>query len=251
MNDQLPLLKACKADVYIFLDACRADYADLVIEPDEGFEITLADKPHPIVFSANPVFDRQLERSPFEPKFHTLRLWEKQWAYLTDLHIPSVHPMAVTASFIGVHAVLGYAESTPILWFLQPHCPYIGDTFPLALAAWKEGRSELGQAIRQVARESTFPGGLHWDVLRQAYEDNVRVAWNAIKTLIRAVPGRYLITADHGELLGENGEYGHVYSPFAWECRELVEVPWIEITSSGLSDEHLVEDRLRQLGYVE
>ena len=40
MERQLPLLRKAHPDVFIFLDACRADYARGIVREDDGFEIT-------------------------------------------------------------------------------------------------------------------------------------------------------------------------------------------------------------------
>jgi len=62
--------------------------------------------------------------------------------------------------------------------------------------------------------------------LRKAYKENVRVVLKHLPALIDELGGRIIITADHGEMLGEDGYYCH------WsraKRRELREVPWLVI----------------------
>jgi len=56
--------------------------------------------------------------------------------------------------------------------------------------------------------------------VRNAYRENLELVLNYVKQLVAEIPsGKIIITADHGEWLGEDGRYGHA----------LMEVPWLEI----------------------
>lgn len=61
--------------------------------------------------------------------------------------------------------------------------------------------------------------------LLEAYEKNLRSALEEIKEIVNKSPNKKtIITADHGELLGEEEKYGHGH-----EDKKLREVPWFEI----------------------
>lgn len=62
--------------------------------------------------------------------------------------------------------------------------------------------------------------------LRMSYGKNVELVLKDVEKLIKNLDGKIVITADHGELLGENGKYGHPFSTFV---PELCEVPWFVI----------------------
>jgi len=64
------------------------------------------------------------------------------------------------------------------------------------------------------------------DKLHEAYEDNLRRALESVSSLVTALPGSIIVTADHGELLGDDGTYGH---PGWSEHPKLREVPWLEV----------------------
>lgn len=75
-------------------------------------------------------------------------------------------------------------------------------------------------------------GGLHFlwrkvgrEGILKGYKEDLRTTLQCIKGVIDEFPGKkFVITSDHGELLGENGRYGHsVDNPI------LFEVPWLEI----------------------
>ncbi|KXA92773.1 hypothetical protein AKJ65_07070 [candidate division MSBL1 archaeon SCGC-AAA259E19] len=62
------------------------------------------------------------------------------------------------------------------------------------------------------------------EVLRDAYRKNLEIVLEEVKTLAERLPGSIIVTADHGELLGENGLYGHLFHHHL-----LKEVPWLEV----------------------
>lgn len=59
-----------------------------------------------------------------------------------------------------------------------------------------------------------------------AYEENLRYALSSIEELIESLEGKIVVTADHGESLGEKEEYGH---PACSKNPVLREVPWLEV----------------------
>lgn len=104
------------------------------------------------------------------------------------------------------------------------------------------------------------------ETLRQAYGDTLDAVLDVVQGSLDDLAGKTVVTADHGELLGDRMApvplegYGHprgVYMP------ELVEVPWhivreesrrrIRVDPPAESvevDDRAVDDSLRALGYV-
>jgi hypothetical protein len=73
------------------------------------------------------------------------------------------------------------------------------------------------------------------EALRKAYNDNLILVLNEVKRLINHLHGKVIITADHGELLGENGFYGHAnYKKY----KELIEIPWL-VLEIPKSNQHI------------
>ena len=62
--------------------------------------------------------------------------------------------------------------------------------------------------------------------LEDAYIGNLRYVLHYVKEIEQQNPEKKIvITADHGECLGENGKYGHKGK----KGKEISDVPWLEI----------------------
>lgn len=66
--------------------------------------------------------------------------------------------------------------------------------------------------------------------LKKAYKSNLCLALEEVDKLIQRLPDNdIVISSDHGELLGENGDFGH---PNALSGhKDLRTVPWLEVKS--------------------
>ncbi len=105
--------------------------------------------------------------------------------------------------------------------------------------------------------------------LREAYEENLRLVLARVGELLPFLAGRIVITADHGEYLGEGGRYSHWSGSTSPILRE---VPWLVIDKATAErdagaeaarraalekqvysdvDRKKIEDRLTDLGYME
>jgi len=61
------------------------------------------------------------------------------------------------------------------------------------------------------------------------YTEDVKVALENCKKIIDTFPEKNIVvTADHGEMLGEHGRYSHVLDRY---YKEIKEVPWLEINA--------------------
>ena len=63
--------------------------------------------------------------------------------------------------------------------------------------------------------------------LKEAYADNLKLVLKYVSELVKTLPYTIVITADHGELLGEGGRYSH---PSASKNPLLREIPWLTIS---------------------
>lgn len=108
-----------------------------------------------------------------------------------------------------------------IVHYLQPHIPYIGETRIEELSYWQLGpedeKVETNEILKDVPDET----------VRKAYYDNLQRVWTeGVEPLLKTFEDRrVVITADHGELLGENGYYGH-----GRMAAPVVIVPWLEVS---------------------
>jgi len=157
-----------------------------------------------------------------------------------------------------------YPNKRIIGHFLQPHYPFLGVDDELNTSTFGDGEAtdrdvwnELRAGRLNASRSKV------WD----AYRQNLDVVLPTVRDLLFDLSGKTVVTSDHGNVVGERSspvpftEWGHppgIYTP------ELVDVPWLvyqngprkEIVSeppeSARDDvgDDVVEDRLRQLGYV-
>lgn len=123
-------------------------------------------------------------------------------------------------------AVEEYPDKRIIAHFIQPHIPFIGPT-------GEEYESELGTSPwkSKVRGELDLSDNILW----KAYMENLDLVLDEVAELLYELPGKTVITADHGQLIGDRGypipikDYGH---PTALYYDELVKVPW-HVSQSG------------------
>lgn len=66
--------------------------------------------------------------------------------------------------------------------------------------------------------------------LKKAYTDNLNIVLKNAQILCEKLEGKKIITADHGELLGENGLYGH--GPPLPRHEKLLTIPWLTLNKN-------------------
>lgn len=168
-----------------------------------------------------------------------------------ELNVPS--PKAVTEAASEAHE--RYPTKRLIVHYLQPHHPFIGDK-------GSEWFTHQSSSLTEVIEHT--PGATRKKA-REAYSENLHLVLQEVKTLLNVLPGRTVVTADHGEMLGDRHEYvptrdyGHhegIYNDV------LVKVPWHVIESDSRKEivaeppkkldvnESAVNEQLRDLGYV-
>lgn len=264
-------------DNLIILDACRYDTferlgADL---PGELSKVeSKASATHPFLranFANEELYDTvyvtanpQLYRiengitdvNPINVSFHdTVEVWQDGWH---EEH-RTVMPKVVTEA--AIRAREQYPNKRLLIHYLQPHAPYVGETGVKMLPTdylnfWGSFRSGKFDVSLETAR--------------RAYFENVEIVLPHVSELLARFDGRTVVTADHGELLGERDfpipirRFGH---PAHTNLPVLLEVPWlvhertprpeivldspVQEAGEGVPDSEAVRQRLRDLGYTE
>lgn len=205
--------------------------------------------------SANPYTEEILfgdsgeTRSPFNPAnwptvdpeaFVTIEDVSMQW----DDKLGTVPPQSVTDAAIEVGRE--YSPDRLIVHYMQPHQPFI--TKNRKESEWRG--ANCWEALRQ--------GDVDRDTIWRAYRENVRVVLDDVETLLKNVDAeRTVLTADHGNAVGEWGIYGH---PNGFLHPAVKCVPWVETTAVDSGEyqpdwetdetELTVERRLEDLGYL-
>lgn len=166
-----------------------------------------------------------------------------------------------------------FPDKRLVVHFMQPHFPFIGPT----------GRQISQRGIQQPTRNREGTGTADIDIWNQlqyrvadvsletverAYRENLEIVLKEIDVLLRKETGRTVVTADHGNLLGERlwplpvRGYGH---PKHLYVDPLVQVPWIVFENGPRPDvrpeeptvqdprrrrlDESVTNRLNDLGY--
>lgn len=205
-----------------------------------------------IYVTANPQLHRKREKinASFFKEYH---VWKDNWAE----NVRTVKPEIVTERTLEIAEQ--YPDKRVISHYIQPHAPYIGPT-----------SKELPS--KYLNFWSSYVAGrfdIDLETAKQAYRENVEIVIPHVERLLNELPGKTVVTADHGELLGERDSpipvrrYGHF--PYTY-ISELVEVPWLTYqngdrknikaedespkqTDTDVSEE-IVKERLKDLGYA-
>ena len=224
-------------DVLIVLDACRADLLQSVATDSEllddvgsmrsvgscsseWLEETFNGHPETArtaMVTGNTWTDRYVEADAFAAL-------DEVWKYAWNEELGTVPPSAVTDRAIAT--ARGRAPDRLVVHYMQPHHPFIAD--PIA--------DDEGLARTSAHSDTVSP----WVLLRRgeitteqvwnAYEATLRHVLPEVATLVTNVDGQVAITADHGNLFGEGGLYGH---PMHTPVPALLTVPWATTTGGG------------------
>ncbi|MGC9553757.1 MAG: hypothetical protein ACP5EK_00405 [Thermoplasmatota archaeon] len=182
-------------------------------------------------------------------------VWDWGW----DYELGTVHPKEMNKAALVANDL--HRNKRLIIHYMQPHSPYLcyggskrerGDKRmviktdnPLRYWLKEPWKSPLFTPIRKVLKTDkqrwtlggllgALPDGSTGDIfyrygrigLIRGYRENLKLVLEYLKKLIEISPNKnYLITADHGERLLEEGNFGHGGA----RDREVVEVPWLEL----------------------
>lgn len=255
-------------DLLVVLDACRADLLAEVVDEypflslgsvqsvasashewmQETFTDEYAEKVADTAYvTGNPWTDDHCDPTAFE------RL-DEVWRYGWDDELGTIPPAAVTDRAVAV--AREHDPGRLVVHYMQPHFPFVPD--PVAQGM---DLDRFGEGHEMSVWEHLRAGEVDRERAWEGYRENLRYVLDDVETLLRNVDAETaVITADHGNGLGEYGVYGH---PPGVAIPALRRVPWVETTACDTGeyepDERLssrvddgddgVEDRLRDLGY--
>lgn len=219
-------------DNLIILDACRHDlFEEVVGECDFRYSqgsnsaefikknFSEGDWSDALYVTANPHFhESQFKhitgRDPGEV-FHTVfHTYEDKWSKEKSTVMPSdVISDLKTAKKL-------FPDKKIIAHFMQPHFPFVNSEISSTGFNPEYEDEELGVWAKAQL------GKLEREELWNAYADNLKFVWEEIEEEINDLDGKTIVTADHGNFVGENGFYGH---PYKVHAEVLLKVPWKEI----------------------
>lgn len=184
-----------------------------------------------------------------------------------DKKLGTVRPEAVTRA--AIKAYENHPDKRLIIHYMQPHMPPIGE-IRNTMDNIDEGFDMTGQKGNAERTYNLVKRGLiSPDSARTAYRQNLRIVLNEVEKLDR-ISGKTVITADHGELLGESPclfrehLWSHGLTRKLPKTEELCIVPWLELSRSTerreissdppVQNERITQEatreQLEQLGYL-
>ena len=246
-------------DTCILLDACRYDYFQQE-NPYDSFKLTkevsvgtdskefiktvFSDREfHDTVYVTGNPFVSLLERDTF----HNVII-DDTW------DVGNSQPTAGQVTEAAVRAHEEYPNKRIIVHYMQPHFPVHDPDF-----------NYMNEGITY-RKSQHWPTGISRSELRDGYRANLNYVLSHVTEFINKISGKVVITADHGEMLGERATpipvrtYNHFESLYV---SELVNVPWLEIEdgsrreiyaeppveSVGTQTSDEMTSRLEALGY--
>jgi hypothetical protein len=254
-------------DTLIILDACRYDMFAERVPFDGRLESRIS-----LGSTSEEFLDQNFGESTFHDTvyvnanvyFSKLGLDQDETSHAVidllddwDEELEIAHPETVTEAAKRAHE--HYPNKRVIVHYMQPHLPFIGER-------GLEIRERIGQ------RNGWIPfrlgkSSVSIAELWEGYNENLEIAFDYVDELLSEIDGRVVISADHGNMVGERQEpiptkrmFGH---PWGVYSEELVNVPWFVIEDdrrtvteeppvteeNRTQPDELVEERLQTLGY--
>jgi hypothetical protein len=248
--DNLLILDACRYDAFRDEHALDGELEPVYSLASQTVQFLHAnfgdgDFPEIVYVSANP----NITQVP--ARFHErIRLWETHW----DDDLDVVPPDAVTDETLA--ALDAHPNKRLVVHYMQPHFPFIGE---FGRSLYEDDVIDHYGNGREFWAQMNDPAVDKSDVIR-AYRENLRVALAEVERLLADLPGRTVVTADHGNEFGKWGIYGH---PTRAYTENLVKVPWFTVaggesrdvepgraTAGPARESDELESQLEALGYA-
>lgn len=176
-----------------------------------------------------------------------------------------------------IEAAEAHPNKRLIAHFMQPHYPFIGELGKeIGHRGYAPKQSENGESLDDnggYSADYTVWGklqynldGLTRELVWEAYRENLEIVIEEVTQLVQKLDGKTVITADHGNLVGERLSpipvrgYGH---PGYLRIDELTRVPWLELPHTARRDvvaeppaeeteqPEVDREKLEALGYIE
>jgi hypothetical protein len=258
--DNLVLLDACRFDIFNKHSNLDGELKKMVSRGNYSYEFMERNfcygNFHDVVYvSANPyseMLDSEL--------FHSIESVVGEW----DSERGTVMPGKVTERVS--ECIKKYPEKRFIIHYMQPHLPHLGSVaqnLELEITGFDKytgdpHQEELADGVSMW--DAYTDGHLSRNQLIKSYIETLHIVEQEVKQLINLLDGKTVISADHGENLGETyfGEqkFGH-----GQDTKECLLVPWLELDFSERkpvtkaapighqTPTNDVDQRLRDLGY--
>lgn len=237
--------------------------------------------PDTLYISGNPYIGSKTQYNSFAAKDHfaeVLDIWNKGWNHKLGTVLPEDLNRATLSS------IDKSPELRCIVHYMQPHEPYISKQFAAngfpapftigPLSGLQGGNTKIERFVNilsfllikskiysnpwKLREKLRLPPANPMDAtrrkygvdgLREAYRQNLEIVLKYVARLCDEILTKYptrriVITADHGDFLGEDGKYSHVRG---WTDLLLTEIPWFEVeTINSVPDSSNIAELFEQ-----
>jgi len=237
--DNLIILDACRYDVFDKLANIQNENTILRKEISRGShtadflkENFKNKKYEDIVYiTGNPFVDLLIK----EKVYKVISVWKDGWNDEEKTVLPE------TMYNYTLKTIKKYPTKKFIIHFMQPHYPYIGFHMDNSFKKLKEivlnnQKLDFEKKFKDPFNkcyESEIYSMIEERKLWKLYIHNFKLVLSYVEKLIKILPGKIVITADHGEALGDKINkwvpiklYGH---KIGYRIKPLVEIPWLEV----------------------
>lgn len=253
--DVLVVLDACRCDLiesieneYGFLDTNHR-FTSLGNSSEEWMRANFSNENHEKMAETAYVSGNLFTRRHADPnRFDFL---DEVWRYGWDDERGTVPARTITDRAIAIHR--DRKPERMIVHYMQPHAPSVPDPIGQGMS----GDPEAHEIWRESALDLLRRGEVTKEEVWQSYEANLRYVLNDVALLLNNITADTVaISADHGELMGESGLYGH---PRHIPLSTVREVPWYlaDATNKNIYQPAIdigretgdIDEKLKQLGY--
>ena len=183
---------------------------------------------------------------------------DEVWTYAWDDDLRTIPARALTDRAIATWRDRSDEVDRMVVHYMQPHAPFVDRPDLGDYGTPGDFGEGLGNVWEGIGDDISL------DEAWSLYRDNLRYALDDVAILLDNLDAdRVVLTADHGNGVGEFGVYGHPADLLVPAVRR---VPWVETTARDAGDhdpgtwrestgdaatDDDVQDRLRALGYAE
>lgn len=255
-------------DVLIVLDACRADlFRDFAPHHDLSAQFDRMDSIYSCASSSPEWFEKGFQKAPDStvsdvayvtqnPYFETVdhdRFCDSLPLHRAKTDRPNglLSPSEVTDAALSLYA--DTEAKRFVIHYMPPHAPfhYVDREYEVENVPWAGSTQGTWWGLQT--------GEFDPEQVWQDYGKNLLGVLDEVQRVVKHVDGKVIITADHGNAMGELGLYAH---PAFVPAPVLKLVPWIELEGRSIeynsknldtplleTDDMVVENRLEALGY--
>jgi len=223
-----------------------------------------------VLVNSNPVIDHVLGAKLEKLFYKYIPVWKSRW----DNKIGTVRPEATY--YVALRTYVRNPDKRMMIWFLQPHYPFVDRRFNHINALGREFMNKalcrdisannllvFAKIVKNLLRKGYLCAGIPDKVCEYAHRDppeiikayivNLLSVLYYVRKLAQILPGRVVITSDHGEAFGECltkflplHVYGH---PSRTRIPSLTRVPYL-IVDNNISHHDAVRKALKHFIHI-